>query len=130
MRSKNMQNKYVVNHWLVPNVAIFAFACMSFAGCHMSAPMHTWKASQVSKPGQVRIAVAPIGGSSESAERLQNAMKLAQPQPNPLVAALHPSELAQVGGIQLVSFDRRATRRHGLHSPRPYSERSIELPST
>jgi hypothetical protein len=76
-----------------------------FAGCHMTAPMHTWRAAQVPKSGVVRVAVAPVGGSPEVAQRMQNALKLAQPQPNPMVAALHPPELAEVGGIQLVSYD-------------------------
>lgn len=67
--------------------------------------MHVWKASQAPKSGAVRIAVAPVGGSTDATERLQNAMQRAQPNPNPLVAALHPQELAQVGGIQLVSYD-------------------------
>ena len=49
-------------------------------------------------------------------------MKVSQPQPNPLVAALHPYELEQVGGIQLVSYDNQpndmatlsAARRAGM----------------
>jgi len=99
-----------------------AISMVLFAGCQMTAPMHTWKAPQVAKTGVVRIAVAPIGGSSSAVERLQNVMKLAQPQPNPLVAALHPSELQEIGGIQLVSYDNQpndmatlsAARRAGM----------------
>jgi len=68
--------------------------------------MHVWKAPEVPKPGYVRIGVAPIGGANlETNERLQTALLRTQPNPNPMVTALHPADLANAGGIQLVSYD-------------------------
>ena len=113
-----MQNKDARNHRLISPGTFIAFAILNLAGCHMTAPMHVWKAPQVAKNGLVRVAVAPIGGSTDATERLQNAMKLAQPQPNPLVAALHPSELEQTGGIQLVSFDNQPNEMATLSAAR------------
>ncbi len=113
MRDTNSKSTWPVGQFSLTMVVI-----VHFAGCHMTAPMYTWKASQVSKAGLVRVAVAPIGGSIESAGRLQNAMKLAQPQPNPLVAALHPNELEQMGGIQLVSFDNQPNEMATLSAAR------------
>jgi len=117
-----MQENDTGNYWRFGSIHLLAMLLLNVAGCHMSAPMRTWKASKVSKAGFVRIAVAPIGGNPNAAERLQNAMKLAQPQPNPLVAALHPADLERVGGIQLVSYDNQpndmatlsAARRAGM----------------
>ncbi len=106
------------NRWQVGRFSLILVGIAHIAGCHMTAPMHTWKASQVSKAGLVRIAVAPIGGNLESAERLQKVMMLAQPQPNPLVAALHPSELEQAGGIQLVSYDNQPNEMATLSAAR------------
>ncbi|MEQ1829192.1 MAG: tetratricopeptide repeat protein [Pirellula sp.] len=84
----------------------------------MTAPMHVWKAAQVPKPGLVRIAVAPIGGTTDATERLLNAMQRAQPQPSPVVAAVYPKELSQIGGIQLVSFDNQPNDMATLSSSR------------
>ncbi len=117
-----MQENDTGKYWRIGSMYLLAMLLLNVAGCHMSAPMRTWKASKVSKAGFVRIAVAPIGGNPNAAERLQNAMKLAQPQPNPLVAALHPADLERVGGIQLVSYDNQpndmatlsAARRAGM----------------
>ena len=117
-----MQEIDARKYWRIGYIVLAMLLLHVAAGCHMSAPMRTWKASKVSKAGFVRIAVAPIGGNPFAAERLQNAMKLAQPQPNPLVAALHPADLEQVGGIQLVSYDNQpndmatlsAARRAGM----------------
>ena len=83
-------------------MAVWLAQCV---GCHMTAPMRTWRASQVPKAGMVRVAIAPIGGDPALAERLQNMMMVAQPNPNPLIAALHPADLERVGGIRLVSYD-------------------------
>ncbi len=113
-----MQDRTVRSHWPLGRVTLLAVTLLSSFGCHMTAPMHTWKASQVSKSGLVRVAVAPIGGNPSSVERLQNAMKLAQPQPNPLVVALHPVELEQTGGIQLVSFDNQPNEMATLSAAR------------
>ena len=122
LRIGNMQNSSVRKNSFIGFLNVLAISLANIAGCHMTAPMHTWKPSLVSKAGLVRIAVAPIGGDPDAAQRLQNAMKLAQPQPNPLVAALHPHELEHVGGIQLVSYDNQpndmatlsAARRAGM----------------
>ena len=113
-----MQNRYVRKKLVIVFLNLLAFSLVHFAGCHMTAPMHTWKASEVSKSGPVRIAVAPIGGKTEAAERLQKVMRLAQPQPNPLVAALYPNELEQVGGIQLVSYDNQPNEMATLSAAR------------
>ena len=113
-----MQNRYIRKKWVIVFLNLLAFSLVHFTGCHMTAPMHTWKASEVSKSGLVRIAVAPIGGKTEAAERLQKVMKLAQPQPNPLVAALYPNELEQVGGIQLVSYDNQPNEMATLSAAR------------
>jgi len=87
-------------------------------GCKMTAPMHVWKAAQVPKAGAVRVAVAPIGGKTDATERLLNAMERAQPQPNPMIAAVYPRELSQIGGIQLVSFDNQPNDMATLSSAR------------
>ncbi len=117
-----MQENDTRNYWRIGSIQLVAMLLFNVAGCHMSAPMRTWQTSKVSKAGFVRIAVAPIGGNPNAAERLQNAMRLAQPQPNPLVAALHPADLERAGGIQLVSYDNQpndmatlsAARRAGM----------------
>lgn len=100
MRDANPTKNFSIGH--VCLVAVWLAYC---AGCHMTAPMRTWRASLVPKAGMVRVAVAPIGGDPVSAERLQSIMLVAQPNPNPLVSALHPADLERFGGIQLVSYD-------------------------
>ncbi len=104
--------------WFNGSLILMVALLLHCPGCHMTAPMHTWKAPHVTKAGVVRVAVAPIGGRTEAAERLQKAMKLAQPQPNPLVAALHPIELEQASGIQLVSYDNQPNEMASLGAAR------------
>lgn len=100
-----MQDANPTKNFSIGRVCLMAVWLAQCLGCHMTAPMRTWRASQVPKPGLVRVAVAPIGGDPASAERLQSMMMVAQPNPNPLVSALHPADLERVGGIQLVSYD-------------------------
>jgi hypothetical protein len=97
---------------------IALFLGMYLTGCKMTAPMHVWKAAHVPKPGLVRVAVAPIGGSSNATDRLLVAMQRAQPQPSPLIAAVYPQELSEIGGIQLVSFDNQPNDMATLSSAR------------
>jgi hypothetical protein len=98
--------------------ALCGLVCVLMAGCKMTAPMHVWKASEVPKHGIVRVAVAPIGGKTDATDRLLNAMQRAQPQPNPMLAAMYPHELSQVGGIQLVSYDNQPNDMATLSSAR------------
>ena len=98
LKNERSNQNYRLMGWLVVGMAVLC-------GCKMTAPMHVWKASQVPKSGAVRVAIAPIGGAGDATERMQVAMQQAQPNPNPMVAALHPKDLAQIGGIQLVSYD-------------------------
>ncbi len=98
--------------------ALCGLVCCLVAGCKMTAPMHVWKASDVPKQGIVRVAVAPIGGKTDATDRLLNAMQRAQPQPNPMLAAMYPYELSQVGGIQLVSYDNQPNDMATLSSAR------------
>jgi hypothetical protein len=95
-----------------------AIAILLAAGCKMTAPMHVWTASQVPKSGMVRVAVAPIGGKGNATDRLLEAMQRAQPQPNPMIAAVYPTELSEIGGIQLVSFDNQPNDMATLSSAR------------
>lgn len=74
-------------------------------GCKMTAPMHMLRSPKIAKAGPVRIAVAPVAGQAEVAERLQQAIETAQPQQNRMLAVMHPRQLEQVGGIRLVSYD-------------------------
>lgn len=113
-----MQGKIIPIRLLYVARALFTIAMVSLAGCKMTAPMHVWKASEVSTSGVVRIAVAPIGGKSDASDRLMVAMQRAQPQPNPMVAAMYPTELAQIGGIQLVSYDHQPNDMATLASAR------------
>ena len=100
-----MRDATLTKNISIGHVCLMAVWLAQCVGCHMTAPMRTWRASQVPKPGMVRVAIAPIGGDPALAERLQNMMMVAQPNPNPLIAALHPADLERVGGIQLVSYD-------------------------
>ena len=102
--------------------SLFAWSLATLVGCKMTAPMHTWKSPKVPKTGVVRVAIAPIGGHTKTTQRLQDAMKQTQPNPNPLLTTVYPEELSQIGGIQLVSYDNQpndmatvsAARRAGL----------------
>ena len=100
-----MRDKNPTKRWSIGHVCLMVVLAVQCVGCHMTAPMHTWRAPQVPTAGLVRVAVAPIGGNPASAERLQAMMVVAQPQMNPLVSALHPADLERIGGIQLVSYD-------------------------
>jgi hypothetical protein len=89
-------------------LAIYAcFVCgiCGSVGCQMTAPVHVWKRPTVASGGNVRVAVAPIGGDAEVAERLQEALALSRPQSMPQLSVIQPSELEQFGSIQLVSYD-------------------------
>jgi len=55
--------------------------------------------------GTVKIAVSPIGGDLQVAEKLDQAMIASRPQSMPQLVVLYPDQLARNGGIQLVSYD-------------------------
>lgn len=89
-------------------------------GCQMTAPISTWKAGEISKPGMVRVAISPVGVASRamstsqfvSVEELRSAAKSLEtsiistiPRPNPMLLAVTPDQLATASQIQLVSFD-------------------------
>lgn len=76
-----------------------------FVGCHMTAPMHVWKKPQLATGGSVRVAIAPVGGASEVAEKLEQAMVVARPQAMQNLAVYYPDQLEKAGGIQLVAYD-------------------------
>ncbi len=74
-------------------------------GCGMTAPMHVWKKPKLATGGSVRVALAPVGGTSEVAEKLEQAMVVARPQAMQQLAVFYPDQLEQVSGIQLAAFD-------------------------
>ena len=113
-----MRNGTRTNLLALGQTCLLAVLIVYCLGCHMTAPMHTWRASKVAKAGHVRVAVAPIGGNPVVAQRLQNVMQQAQPQPSPLVSALHPAELEQFGGIRLVSYDNQPNEMATLNAAR------------
>ncbi len=92
---------------------------LMLSGCRMTAPMHTWKASKVSKVGPVKVAVGPVGIASranrtydpfnkdlqEAAKRLNQAMQSTEPNPGSQLIAIHTPALEQASRIQLVSYD-------------------------
>lgn len=115
MRKRLAKNNFIHS---LPTRFVIGFGFVLMAGCKMTAPMHVWKASEVPKHGVVRVAVAPIGGNTDATDRLLIAMQRAQPQPNPMLAATYPQELAQIGGIQLVSYDNQPNDMATLSSAR------------
>ena len=54
----------------------------------MTAPMHVWKKPKLATGGSVRVALAPVGGTSEVAEKLEQAMVVARPQAMQQLAVL------------------------------------------
>ena len=68
-------------------------------GCGMTAPMHVWKKPKLATGGSVRVALAPVGGSSEVAEKLEQAMVVARPQAMQQLAVFYPDQLEQVSGL-------------------------------
>jgi hypothetical protein len=94
-------------------------------GCQMTAPIHVWRTSSIARQnaagtnpavavpagvsskntGTIRVAVSPIGGEPDVAERLERAMELSRPQSLPQLAVITPSELESVSDIQLVAYD-------------------------
>lgn len=108
-----------VIRWKHEMIRFCGLMFLAFAiGCQMTAPMHVWKAGEVPKAGALRIAVAPIGGNGETCDRLLEALQRFQPNPSPLVVAVYPTELSQIGGIQLVSFDNQPNDMATLASAR------------
>jgi hypothetical protein len=91
---------------------------LMLSGCQMTAPMHVWKAADVPRSGAVRVAVAPIGGTTDATSRLLEALQRAQPQPSTMLAAVYPIELTRIGGIQLVSYDNQPNDMATLASAR------------
>lgn len=88
--------------------ALMFFALMFFAlltGCHMNAPMHVWKTPRLSAGSAVSVAVAPVGGPDEVAEKLDKSLIATRPQTMPHLAVLYPDQLEKMSGIQLVSYD-------------------------
>lgn len=106
------------------SIAIVATLVLMMAnGCQMTAPIHVWKPASVSQSaasnsGLIRIAVSPIGGESEVAEQLQQAMVLSRPQNIPHLAVISPSELERLGGIQLVAYDGQPSEMASLSAAR------------
>ena len=86
-----------------------------FCGCHMSAPMHVWKQPRLdddsladaflSHRGALCVAIAPVGGPPEIAQKINDSMMATRPQTIPNLAVLFPDQLEKNSGIQLVSFD-------------------------
>ncbi|AMV35044.1 hypothetical protein VN12_23155 [Pirellula sp. SH-Sr6A] len=88
-------------------------------GCKMSAPIYTWQAAMVPRPGPVKVAVGPVGIASraqrtsdllnadlqEAASKLQFALQSTEPDQAANLLAIHPPELERVSLIQLVSYD-------------------------
>ncbi len=107
-----------VYHPFVPTCLLFILV---LAGCKMTAPIHTWKASKVNKDGTLRVAIGPIGIASranltaapldedlqQAANRLQENLRSTQPILSQQLIALHPSDLERSSAIQLVSYDRQ-----------------------
>jgi tetratricopeptide (TPR) repeat protein len=94
------------------------WGAMLSTGCHMTAPMHVWKKPQLARGGSVRVAVAQVGGDIEVAERLQQALVVAQPKSNQRLAVVHPDQLERLGGIQLASYDGQPSEMAALGAAR------------
>jgi hypothetical protein len=91
---------------------------MALSGCHMTAPIHVWKKPQLAHGGPVRVAVAPVGGDVELAERVQQALVVSQPQSMQHLSVVHPDQLERLGGIQLAAYDGQPSEMAALGAAR------------
>ncbi len=91
---------------------------IAIAGCQMTAPMHVWKRPILTSGGPVRVAVAPIEGEPQIAERLQLAIETTKPQSMPQLSVLFPSQLEQISEIQLAAYDGQPSTMAALSAAR------------
>jgi hypothetical protein len=71
----------------------------------MSAPMHVWKQPQLFSSAALCVAVAPVGGPNQVAEKVNESLVATRPQTMTHLAVVYPEQLEQISGIQLVSYD-------------------------
>ncbi len=73
------------------------------SGCRRSAPIHVWHPPQASLPPSGRLALAPIAGNPELAQRIEQALLAQRPQIRGDLAVVTPQQLAESSAVRLAS---------------------------
>ena len=83
-------------------------AIAASTGCRTFAPMQVWRSPQVIPTTPQRIALGPIGGDPEIAERLHQEILLNRNSANQKIAVLDPPALERETAVQLSSHVERS----------------------
>ncbi len=78
-------------------------AWLSCIGCRATAPIHVWEPAQVRAPQHAKVALMPIHGSAELAQRIELAILQQRPAARADVALFTGEQLARTSPVRLAS---------------------------
>lgn len=82
-------------------VCLLAFSLLS--GCRTTVPIYVWRPPQVSTPVGAKLAIAPVAGSPELAQRIEEALLSQRPAACADIAIFTTEQLVESSPIRLVS---------------------------
>ncbi len=86
------------------HVAWYVLACCVLTGCSKTASMHVWKSSTLVGSKPARVALAPIVGDPEVAQRLEQAMLGNRTKATESIAMIDAKSLESISAVQLSSY--------------------------
>ncbi len=100
-------NKSVGSRRILPGTDWWLLCCAVIAlptvGCRRSVPIHVWHPPQATVPIDGRVAIAPIAGNRQLAERIEQALLSQRPQHRSDLALFTPQQLLESSAVRLAS---------------------------